>query len=137
MELDERYKFLSAEHFLVSHIGDTSAGDQTIVAERGELVFVFNFSPSYDKEGFKVGVPDAGKWECILDSDEWRFGGQGRIGHAVEHFTNPEGVPGVPDTNFNNRAHSMLVAAPARTMAVYARIPEPHEAPYAAASYTV
>ncbi len=54
MELDEKYKFLTSDHFLVSHIGDASAGDQTLVAEKGGLVFVFNFSPSTDLEGFKV-----------------------------------------------------------------------------------
>ena len=31
---------------------------------------------------------------------------------------------GVRETNFNDRAHSMRVAAPARSVVVYARVPE-------------
>ena len=31
---------------------------------------------------------------------------------------------GVPETNFNDRAFSMLVAAPSRTVSVYALMPE-------------
>ena len=31
----------------------------------------------------------------VLDSDEGRFGGRGRLGHGVDHFTQPEGTPGM------------------------------------------
>lgn len=31
---------------------------------------------------------------------------------------------GVPESNFNNRAYSMLVAAPSRSVVVYERVPE-------------
>ena len=31
---------------------------------------------------------------------------------------------GVPESNFNNRAFSMLVAAPSRSVVVYERVPE-------------
>jgi 1,4-alpha-glucan branching enzyme len=65
-----------------------------IVAERGPLVFVFNFSPSEAYEGYKIGVPDGGKYRVALDSDDPAFGGQGRVGHDVDHFTSPEGEPG-------------------------------------------
>lgn len=30
-----------------------------------------------------------------LDSDDRQFGGQGRVGHSVAHFSTPEGVPGM------------------------------------------
>lgn len=43
------------------------------------------------------------------------------VGHDVDHFTSPEGTPGVPETNFNDRPHSMMVLAPARSVVVYAR----------------
>lgn len=41
-----------------------------------------------------------------------------QVGHDVDHFTNPEGVPGVPETNFNNRPNSFKVLSPARTCVV-------------------
>ncbi|KAF7141286.1 hypothetical protein RHSIM_Rhsim06G0019100 [Rhododendron simsii] len=29
------------------------------------------------------------------------------VGHDVDHFTSPEGIPGVPETNFSNRPNSL------------------------------
>ncbi len=44
---------------------------------KGEcLVIVCNFSPIH-RDGYLVGVPWAGKYACILNSDEDRFGGAG------------------------------------------------------------
>lgn len=64
------------------------------MAERGPLVFVFNFSPTQSFEGYKAGVPEGGKYRVVLDSDDAKFGGQGRLGAGVDHFTHPEGEPG-------------------------------------------
>ena len=41
-----------------------------------------------------------------------------QVGHDVDHFTSPEGIPGVPETNFNNRPNSFKVLAPPRTCVV-------------------
>lgn len=35
----------------------------------------------------QVPVPEPGKYRVILDSDAWDFGGRGRVGHDVDHFT--------------------------------------------------
>ncbi len=48
--------------------------------ERGPLLFVFNWSPNTDREGYRVAVPTPGKWRVALDSDAWDFGGKGRVG---------------------------------------------------------
>ena len=41
----------------------------------------------------QVATPVPGKWRVALDSDAHCFGGRGRIGHDVDHFTIPsEGV---------------------------------------------
>lgn len=117
---DDKHGFLTSAH-QIAHADDER---QVIVAERGPLVWVFNFSPTEDYEGLKVGAGEGGKYHIVLDSDEQRFGGRGRLGHGVDHFTQPEGVPGQPETNFNNRPHSMMVLAPARTVVAYARVPE-------------
>jgi len=107
---------------------------QIIVAERGPLVLVFNFSPFSDYEGYKVGqatmfifklssflpcpvclaappalseqaligglhaqigTPEPGKYKAVISSDDKQYGGQGRIDNTVEHFTHPEGTPGI------------------------------------------
>ena len=40
------------------------------------LVIVCNFSPVH-REGYRIGVPAAGKYEVLLNSDDTRFGGTG------------------------------------------------------------
>ncbi|CAI5518474.1 unnamed protein product [Closterium sp. Naga37s-1] len=110
--LDEKYHFLAADHQIVS---SADGKDRVIVFERGDLLFVFNFHPTKTYEGYKVGCKEPGKWRVVLDSDAIEFGGQGRVGHDVDHFTSPEGIPGRPETNFNNRCCSLLVLSPSRT----------------------
>jgi len=105
-------------------VSSTNEDDKAIVFERGNLVFVFNFHPENTYDGYKVGCDLPGKYRVALDSDALEFGGRGRVGHDVDHFTSPEGIPGVPETNFNNRPNSFKVLSPARTCAVYHRVEE-------------
>ena len=53
--------------------------DKVLAFIRGELMFVFNFNPTRSFTDYGVIVPPATKWEHLFDSDEVRFGGQGRI----------------------------------------------------------
>ncbi|KAH6782460.1 starch branching enzyme 2.2 [Perilla frutescens var. frutescens] len=110
--LDEKFKFLASSKQFIS---STDEDDKVIVFERGDLVFVFNFHPENTYEGYKVGCDLPGKYRVALDSDAWEFGGPGRVAHDADHFTSPEGVPGVPETNFNNRPNSFKVLCPPRT----------------------
>ncbi|MFV0289272.1 MAG: alpha-amylase family glycosyl hydrolase [Mangrovibacterium sp.] len=60
-------------------------GDQVIAIERSEFLIVLNFNPTQSFAGY--GIPlDKSTWEVLFDSDEFRFGGQGRIAH-MEHKT--------------------------------------------------
>ncbi|KAK4276454.1 hypothetical protein QN277_014602 [Acacia crassicarpa] len=119
--LDDKFSFLSSTKQIVS---STNEEDKVIVFERGDLVFVFNFHPENTFEGYKVGCDLPGKYRVVLDSDAWEFGGHGRVGHDVDHFTSPEGIPGVPETNFNSRPNSFKVLSPSRTCVVYYRAEE-------------
>ncbi|ONI32208.1 hypothetical protein PRUPE_1G354000 [Prunus persica] len=123
--LDEKFSFLSSTQQIVS---STNEEDKVIVFERGDLVFVFNFHPENTYDGYKVGCDLPGKYRVALDSDAYEFGGHGRVGHDVDHFTFPEGIPGVPETNFNNRPNSFKVLSPAHTCVVYYRVDESLEA---------
>ena len=42
-------------------------------------MFVFNFDPSRSYTGYGVLVPPGGVYRLLFNSDEPRFGGQGRI----------------------------------------------------------
>ncbi|CAL4966295.1 unnamed protein product [Urochloa decumbens] len=122
--LDENFSFLSSPKQIVS---DMNEKEKVIVFERGDLVFVFNFHPKKTYNGYKVGCDLPGKYRVALDSDAFVFGGHGRVGHDVDHFTSPEGVPGVPETNFNNRPNSFRVLSPPRTCVAYYRVDEEAE----------
>jgi len=54
-------------------------GDKVLAYLRGELIFVFNFHPTRSYEDYGVTVPPASDWQHVLDTDEPRFGGWGRI----------------------------------------------------------
>ena len=53
--------------------------DKVLAFVRGNLVFVFNFNPVKSFEDYGVLVPPASDWKHVFDTDEPRFGGQGRI----------------------------------------------------------
>lgn len=119
--LDDKFSFLASTKQIVS---STEEANKVIVFERGDLVFVFNFHPTNTYEGYKVGCDLPGKYRVALDSDAFEFGGHGRVDHDVDHFTSLEGIPGVAETNFNNRPNSFKVLAPSRTCLVYYRVEE-------------
>ena len=62
-------------------------GDQVLAYKRGDLIFVFNFSPnrSYTDYGFLV---PAGAYDVVLNSDSPAFGGFGLTDDSIRHFTN-------------------------------------------------
>jgi 1,4-alpha-glucan branching enzyme len=60
--------------------------DQMLAFSRGDLVFVFNFSPTKSYTDYAIGVP-SGKYVQVLSSDEANFGGHDRVRDGQEHFT--------------------------------------------------
>ncbi len=66
-------------------------GDQVLAFSRGELLFVFNFSPirSYSDYGFLV--PE-GSYGVVLNTDAKEFGGYGFADDSVEHLTNEDAL---------------------------------------------
>ena len=61
--------------------------DQVLAFMRGDLIFVFNFSPtrSYADYGFLVPT---GSYEVVLNTDNPAFGGNGLTDDTITHFTN-------------------------------------------------
>ena len=54
-----------------------------LIYRRGQLVFAFNFHPNESFEKFRIPVPQQAQYHLILDSDDERFGGHGRINHET------------------------------------------------------
>lgn len=98
-----KYKFLNAFDNamveLVSGVNNFQAlpieklwekdDDQVLAFRRGNLIFVFNFSPYKSFSGYGILAP-AGKYKVVLSSDSPEFGGYGNIDETVEHFTMPD-----------------------------------------------
>ena len=64
-------------------------GDQILAFSRGELVFVFNFSPTRSYSDYGFLVPE-GSYNVVLNTDAREFGGFGFADDTVEHFTNAD-----------------------------------------------
>lgn len=64
-------------------------GDQVLAFMRGDLAFVFNFSPTKAYDGYGILTPP-GEYLPVLSTDEPRFGGYGNIDMQVNHFTMPD-----------------------------------------------
>ena len=67
--------------------------DKVLAFVRGDLFFAFNFHPSKSYTDYGITVPPATRWAHLFDSDETRFGGQGRIapGQTFEPALVPAG----------------------------------------------
>ena len=59
--------------------------DKVLAFIRGDMMFVFNFHPSKSYTDYGVIVPPATRWRHLFDSDEERFGGQGRIAAGQDY----------------------------------------------------
>lgn len=100
---DLKYKYLNAfDNAMVELIGGTynfqalpvvklweKDDDQVLAFRRGNLVFVFNFSPSRSFNDYGV-LTEPGEYNVVLSSDSPRFGGYGNIDESVAHFTVPD-----------------------------------------------
>ncbi|MCP4377627.1 MAG: 1,4-alpha-glucan-branching enzyme, partial [bacterium] len=60
--------------------------DKILAMRRGPMVLVFNFHPVNSVVDYALDVPP-GDYRLVLDTDEPRFGGQGRIAPGQRYFT--------------------------------------------------
>ena len=61
--------------------------NKTIVFERNNLIFVFNFHINHSIENYEFQVPQNGDYKIILNSDDKIFGGLGRIDDTLVYST--------------------------------------------------
>eukprot|EP00914_Ancora_sagittata_P001187 GHVO01003054.1.p1 GENE.GHVO01003054.1~~GHVO01003054.1.p1 ORF type:complete len:464 (+),score=47.82 GHVO01003054.1:603-1994(+) len=97
-----------------AYVSRKHEGDKVVVFERGGLLFVFNFHPSQSYSNYKIGVQVGGIYAILLDTDEERFGGQGRLDHKVEFHTFAEG--------WDDRMNHMFAYVPSRVALVFTKI---------------
>ena len=97
---DLQYKFLNAfDNAMTELIGgvyDFQAlpvrklwahdADQMLAFMRGDLIFVFNFSPSKSYSDYGILAP-SGVYDAVLTTDAPEYGGFGNVATGTEHFT--------------------------------------------------
>jgi len=111
MRLDEQYHVLEdrlVEQLLLNN------GDKVLAYRRGPLVFVFNFHPTQSFTDYRIPVPDPRDYRIVLDTDEKRFEGFGRVDHAV--------TLGKQDYEMYGRKQTIQMYLPNRTAQVLAPV---------------
>ncbi len=70
--------------------------DKVMAYRKGGVVVITNLHPVKSYEGYEIPMPAEGKYQVILATDDYDFGGQGRISHQsyrTEYF--PDGRMGI------------------------------------------
>ena len=89
--------------------------DRKIIAfKNGDYIFLFNFHPTESYATFELPIHEQAHYQVILDTDEWRFGGQGRIYHDPVYASQP--LPMNPDYL------GLILYAPCRTAMVLKKV---------------
>ena len=108
-KLDDVFNFISSPFQYVSLKHED---DKIVVFEKGDLLFVFNFHPNKSFENYKIGTKWGTRHKIVLDSDEFRFFGKGRLEYGHEHF-----FP-IINEGWNNRPNQFNLYIPSRTCMV-------------------
>ncbi len=57
--------------------------DKIMAYSKGNAVFVYNFDPVRSYEGYLIPTEEEGDYQVVLATDDFCFGGQGRISHQT------------------------------------------------------
>ncbi len=57
--------------------------DKVLVYEKGDAIFVFNLHRSKSFEGYPIPAPEKGDYQVVMSTDDFCFGGQGRVYHQT------------------------------------------------------
>jgi 1,4-alpha-glucan branching enzyme len=109
MGLDKRFKLLNDPFIELLFLHEDQ---KLLIYRRGPLVFVFNFHPTNSYSDFRIPVPDPRDYKPVLDTDEKRFGGPGRVDQNVVHLK--QNVP------YASRQQSVQIYIPTRSAQVLA-----------------
>jgi 1,4-alpha-glucan branching enzyme len=105
MDFARKTNLLATPPAQVLHIDH---GPKILVAERGNFIFVFNFSVSESPFGYPIRVPGPETRELILDTDAPEFGGHNRLDPSIPCPVDADGI--------------MKIYSPSRTGLVFAKM---------------
>jgi 1,4-alpha-glucan branching enzyme len=111
LALDEPYGLLSSSliELLMVH-----EDQKALIYRRGPLVFAFNFHPTESYADLRLPVPDPADYKLILNSDDARFDGFGRVAEKMSYPWERGG--------YHGREQSIRIYLPSRSAQVLAPI---------------
>ncbi len=90
--------------FLRFDLSDEQRSVRNPAAALGTVACLANFTP-VPVDGYRVGVPCAGEWTVLMDTDDLRFGGSGYRGTATT-------LQATNDISWQGQPYSLLVDLP-------------------------
>lgn len=72
MLFEKENRILTADRPKICHVSDQYG---VVVFLREKFLFCFNFHPTQSYDEYRIGLPEAGEYMRIFDTDERRFGG--------------------------------------------------------------
>ena len=67
--------------------------DKVLAYKRGKGIFVCNLHPENSYTGYEIPVPEMGEYEVVMSTDDFCFGGFGRVYHQTYSTVNQNGKP--------------------------------------------
>lgn len=89
-------------------------GPQLLCYEKNGIYFLFNWHPTQSYDHFFLPTGQSGRYQVILDTDDFSFGGQGRIPHDMVYPSHQDPQKGI----------GFYIYLPARTAIVMKRVDE-------------
>jgi len=84
ISLIKEYQILSA---LPARQVNMDGENKVIIAERNNLILIFNFHPSRSIPDYRFWVPNPGNYRIVLNTDDAQFGGHDRVDQNLIYST--------------------------------------------------
>jgi 1,4-alpha-glucan branching enzyme len=68
---------------------------KTLVYKKGGLVFAYNFHPVDSYDGLFLPMPEKGEYDVVMSTDDYCYGGHGRIWHQRYSTVEKDGKTGI------------------------------------------
>ena len=68
---------------------------KTLAYKKGGAVFVFNFHPANSYDSWFLPVHEAGEYEVVMSTDDFCYGGHGRVWHQTYQTVERDGTVGI------------------------------------------
>ena len=107
VSMAKKQKVLSGhDHQLLVH-----EDDKVMVYKKGGALFAFNFHCNKSYDGYFVPAPGAGKYQVIMSTDDFCYGGDGRIYHQTYTATKRQ-----------DGTYGFQIYLPSRTAVVFRKV---------------